>query len=78
MQILKCLVVDERSGKKYFGTVDSPEPGTESLFGVDHTDMLQVGIGYNRVILPVSAATVHPGKVHIGWFMIDCDAPFNS
>lgn len=67
------LVVDTRTGKEYFGKVNSPNAEDEKIFGIDETDVVVIGNGINKVMLPLAAIAAFPNRTSYdpGW--IDCD-----
>lgn len=81
----KKLVKDVRDGTLLFGEVNVPSAEEEAGFGIDSTDVIQVGNGTLKQLLPLSAARIMVnvtakeeaaayGDMHGGVPVLDCDA----
>ena len=57
---MKLLVYDTRTNRYYFGEVVSLDEQTEKAFGIEKTDVIQVGDTTRKVVLPVSACVLYP------------------
>lgn len=70
---MKMLVIDVRNNQRLFGEVVIANNSQESDFGFDKTDMIQVGTGDQKTIIPASAASIKPNVNELPAEAIDCD-----
>jgi len=64
------------NGGRYYGEIKSFQKAEEKAWGVDHTDMIQVGLDEgNPVILPLAMCIIEKNVNPKHTNAIDCDAP---
>ena len=64
------------NGGRYFGEIKSFDKKVEKEWGVDHTDMIQIGNDAgNPVLLPLAMCIIEKNDNPKHAHAIDCDAP---